>query len=85
MQVLLISSSPHKEKSSTFLLANEVLCGLNEEGITTETIHLDNFRVFFCKHCEACHKLILKCLLKDDVGSVFKHKLKSSLIVTVMS
>ena len=55
MKVLLISSSPHKEKSRTFVLAKEILSGLKQEGIDCEAMHLDDFRVFFCKHCEECH------------------------------
>jgi len=48
MKVLLISSSPHKEKSSTFLLADEVLRGARDEGAVCEVCHLDNFQVLFC-------------------------------------
>ena len=81
MQVLLISSSPHKEKSSTFLLAKEVLRSLREEGVSFETLHLDNFRVFFCKHCEACHKKILKCSLKDDVSMILEKMLEADAIL----
>ena len=81
MQVLLISSSPHQEKSSTFLLAKEVLRSLSEEGISGETLHLDNFRVFFCKHCEACHKKILKCSLKDDVSMILQKMLEADAIL----
>jgi len=81
MQVLLISSSPHQEKSSTFLLAKEVLRGLSEEGISGETLHLDNFRVFFCKHCEDCHRKILKCSLKDDVGMILQKILEADAII----
>ena len=81
MQVLLISSSPHREKSSTFLLANEVLHSLKEEGLSCETLHLDKLRVFFCKHCEACHKKILKCSLKDDVGMILQKMLEADAIV----
>jgi len=81
LQALLISSSPHKEKSSTFLLAKEVLRSLSEEGISTEILHLDNCRVFFCKHCEACHKKILKCSLKDDVGMILQKMLEADAIL----
>jgi len=76
MKVLLISSSPHKEKSSTFLLAKEVLKGLAKEGVDYEVIHLADLRIFFCKHCEACHKKILRCSLKDDVGQILKKMLE---------
>jgi len=81
MQVLLISSSPHNEKSSTFLLAKEVLRGLSEEGVSSEALHLDNFKVFFCKHCEACHKKIFKCSLKDDVNMILQKMLKADAIL----
>lgn len=81
LQFLLISSSPHKEKSSTFILAKEVLRSLNEEGVSSETLHLDDFRVFFCKHCEACHKKILKCSLKDDVGMILQKMLGADAIL----
>jgi multimeric flavodoxin WrbA len=81
MQVLLISSSPHQEKSSTFLLAKEVLRSLDEKGISTEVLHLDNCRVFFCKHCEACHNKILKCPLKDDVSIILQKMLEADAIL----
>ncbi len=81
MKVLLISSSPHKEKSSTFLLANEVLRGLKEEGVVSEALHLDDFRVFFCKHCEDCHKKILYCSLKDDVNMILQKMLSADGII----
>ena len=81
MKVLLISSSPHKEKSSTFLLANEVLRGSKNEGAVCEVLHLDDFKVFFCKHCEACHRNILRCSLKDDVAIILQKMLSADGIV----
>jgi len=81
MKVLLISASPHREKSSTFLLAQEVLRGIKESGAECEVLHLDNYKVFFCKHCEACHKKILKCSLKDDVVMILDKMLGSDGII----
>jgi len=81
MKVLLISSSPHKEKSKTFLLASEVLRGIKETGAICEILHLDDYKVFFCKHCEACHKNILKCSLKDDVNMILQKMLNADAIV----
>jgi len=81
MKVLLISSSPHKENSGTFRLAKEVLQGLQEEGVIGEALHLDNFQVFFCKHCEACHKKILHCPLKDGVHTILKKMLDADGII----
>jgi len=81
MKALLISSSPNKEKSSTFLLAKEVLKGLAQEGLAAETIHLDDYHIFFCKHCEACHKEILNCTLEDDVPFILGKMLEADAII----
>jgi multimeric flavodoxin WrbA len=81
MKVLLISSSPHKEKSKTFLLAKEVLRGFSQEGVDCEAIHLDDFRVFFCRHCEECHKNILHCSVSDDVHLILKKMLDADGII----
>ncbi|MGD0572360.1 MAG: flavodoxin family protein [Sedimentisphaerales bacterium] len=80
-KVLLISSSPHTEKSRTFSLAKDVLKGLSQEGADIETIHLHDFRVFFCKHCEQCHKNILHCPLSDDVHVILKKMLEADGII----
>jgi multimeric flavodoxin WrbA len=81
MKTLLISSSPHREKSSTFLLAEEVLRGLQEEGASCEEIHLHDCKVLFCESCETCHKKILQCPLKDDVNSILRKMLDADGIV----
>lgn len=81
MKVLLISCSPHKEKGRTFVLAKEVLRGLAQEGVDTEVIHLDDLKMFFCRHCEACHRNILHCSAKDDVGLILKKMLEADGII----
>lgn len=76
MKILLISSSPHKEKSRTLMLAKEVLAGCAEnKGLDTEIIHLSNLKIDFCSHCEICHKKIMDCPIKDDVKTVYKKML----------
>ncbi len=69
MKVLIISASPHKEKSQTLLLAKEVLRGCGDQ-VESEVIHLSDHRIGFCRHCEACHIKILKCPIKDDVTAI---------------
>ena len=81
MKILLISSSPHKEKSKTFALAREVLKGLSQEKTDIETTHLYDFRILFCKHCEQCHKNILQCPLPDDVHVILEKMLKADGII----
>ncbi|MDD4856998.1 MAG: flavodoxin family protein [Candidatus Krumholzibacteria bacterium] len=81
MKALLISSSPHLEESSTFLLAKEVLRGLGEEGVSCEEMHLHDYKVSFCESCEACHKKILQCPLKDDANTILRKMLDADGIV----
>ena len=80
MKTLLISSSPHKEKSQTFLLAKEVLKECTN-SVESEIIHLFNYRIEFCRHCEKCHKKILQCLIKDDVHLILEKMLNAEGII----
>lgn len=81
MRILLISSSPRKEKSSTFILAKEVLKGAIESGARAETVHLFDSRIDFCRHCELCHKKIMKCPAKDDVAGILNKILKADALI----
>ena len=81
MKVLLISASPHKEKSTTFLLAQEVARGLTETGAEVEVVHLSDKNIGFCRHCEECHKKILRCPLNDDVADILKKMMESGGII----
>lgn len=83
MKILLISSSPRKEKSQTFLLALEVLkgCTTNNKDADSEIIHLCDLKIEFCRHLEACHKKILSCPIKDDVQMILKKMLEAEGII----
>ncbi len=83
MKTLLISASPYKEKSSSFLLAREAVAGLAEEGIACEALHLDDYKFLFCKSCEACHKKILACPLHDDAMALLQKTLEADGILLV--
>ena len=80
MKILLICSSPRKEKSKTFSLAKDVLKGLSK-GTDIDIIHLIDFKILFCRHCEQCHKNILQCLLRDDVGEILEKMLEADGII----
>jgi len=80
MKILLISSSPHKQKSRTFMLASEVVKGLGE-GVETEVVHLSDYKIEFCRHCDLCHLKILQCPLKDDAGKILSKMLEADGII----
>jgi multimeric flavodoxin WrbA len=82
MKVLLISSSPRREKSQTLFLAKQVLEGcLENKDAESEVIHLCDLKIEFCRHCEACHKKILACKIKDDVSMILGKMLKAQGII----
>ncbi len=80
MHILLISSSPNKEKSRTLLLAKEVLKGLSG-SVKTEIIHLCDYKIDFCHHYENCHKKIMECPIKDDIHMILDKMLKADGII----
>lgn len=77
----MISSSPRKEKSNTFFLAKGMLSALSDEGIEAEVIHLAGLDIGFCRHCEACHKKILHCSIKDSMPLIMDKMLKADGII----
>lgn len=82
MKILIITSSPRKEKSQTLLLANEVLKGCTaNKKVVSETVQLCDLKIDFCHHCEFCHKNILLCPIKDDVLGVLDKMLNANGII----
>jgi len=81
MKILLLSSSPHKEKSQTFLLAREVLRGLSAESNACDVIHLYDLTIEFCRHCELCHRKIMHCPIEDDAHMILEKMLQADGIV----
>jgi multimeric flavodoxin WrbA len=75
VKLLLISSSPNKEESRTFLLAREALRGISNEDVKSEIIHLCDFKIEFCRTLERCHKKIMDCPIKDDVAMILQKML----------
>ena len=81
MKILLISSSPHRAGSKTFLLAQEVVRGCGKKEVETETIYLRDMKIGFCRHCEACHQKIFGCTIKDDVLMILTKMLEADGII----
>lgn len=79
MKILVMSSSPRREKSQTLFLAKEILKGC--PGTDSEIIQLCDLQIKFCHHCELCHKKILCCPVKDDVPTVLNKMLEADGII----
>ena len=80
MKLLIISSSPRREKSNTFLLAKEVLKSCNAPD-NSEVIHLCDLSIGFCRHCEECHKKILHCSIADSTPGILNKILEADGII----
>lgn len=68
MKVLLINGSPHKE-GCTYTALSEAAKALNEEGIETEIIWIENKPIGGCIACGGCRKTG-KCVFDDVVNRV---------------
>lgn len=72
MKVLLVNGSPHKE-GCTYTALKECAAALNNEGIETEIVWIENKSVGGCIACGACKKNPGKCAF-DDIVNVIKEK-----------
>ena len=81
MKLLLISSSPRREKSNTFVLANEVLRGCSNDPGNSEIINLCDAHISFCRHCEQCHRKILHCSVADSIPGIINKMLEADGII----
>jgi len=80
MNVLLVSTSPHREKSRTFALAMDVAKGMGKDS-RVDVVHLCDFKMEFCRACEVCHKTVLRCPLKDDTHTLLEKMLSADGII----
>jgi multimeric flavodoxin WrbA len=81
MKVLGISASPRKNRSNTLLLLNQALSAIEKEGFQTEVVHLCDLKIEYCRHCEACHKKMMDCPIKDEASPLIKRMLESEGII----
>jgi len=81
MRVLLISSSPHGEKSDTFVLAKQTLQGVYDQGGRGDFMHLAECSIDYCRHCQECHKKILRCPIKDSIPVILNAMLQADGII----
>ena len=82
MKILLISSSPNKEKSTTYLLASEVLKGCaGDRGCVSEVIHLCDLKIEFCRTLNKCHRKIMGCPIEDDAAMMLEKMLDADGII----
>src|SRR5512137_1312074 len=71
-KVTILIGSPRK-KGSTATLADESARALNEQGIPTETVFLNDLKIKGCQACYWCKKNdVAECAVKDDMQTVHR-------------
>ena len=70
MKVLLVNGSP-RQQSNTFIALSEVAKTLNEQGITTEIVHIGTKPVRGCIACGRCLQQAGKPYPDGHIGCVF--------------
>jgi multimeric flavodoxin WrbA len=83
MKILCISGSPRGKRSNTFKLMEEAASGIAavERDVSVEYVHLANLKIEFCTGCDACHRKLLFCPLKDDVAPVLHSMREADAII----
>ncbi|MFC1932170.1 flavodoxin family protein [Chloroflexota bacterium] len=70
MKVLGIAGSPRRGGNTDLLLA-EVMRGAASKGAEVKTIVLDDLKIAFCQHCDACLEKGM-CKIEDDMQMVYR-------------
>ena len=73
-KIILINSS--NRKKNTYKLLTSIEDILKDKGYKTELINLHDFKIDFCKVCEACI-LKGKCFIRDDADKIMKKIIES--------
>ncbi len=71
MKVLALVGSPRKE-GNTDLVIDRILQGAKTNGLLIEKVYLYDFEILPCLDCRACKLADYRCILKDDMGEVYK-------------
>lgn len=75
--VLAFMGSPRKNGNSS-TLAGQILKGVEEQGVTTDAIHLQDLSIGPCRACYACQKKGgSRCALDDDMQSLYPRLISS--------
>ena len=73
-KIVLINSSNRKKNTYNLLTSIENI--LKRKGYNTEIINLHDYKIDFCKGCEAC-VLQGKCFIRDDANLIMKKIVES--------
>lgn len=71
-KVTVVFGSPRKN-SNTWILVDQAIKGLNEQGIENEMFYLNDMNIKGCQSCYCCKKNdSTKCLVNDDMQKIYK-------------
>lgn len=67
MKVVVINSSPHKDKGNTALILNPFIEGIKEKGTEVEIYYTNELKINPCHGDMACMRSTGKCFQEDDM------------------
>lgn len=79
-KVTVVTGSPHR-RGTSFLLADEFIRGVREQGADVYRFDAAFRRVTACSGCDRCGLGSAPCVYRDDMFELNPHLLESSLIV----
>lgn len=80
MQIVALHASPRGEKSTTKIIADEVLKGVSEAGGKTLFIDICKYDIGYCTGCGTCY-VTGTCVLEDDYDEILQTLLHADGIV----
>lgn len=82
MQVLVLNSSPHREKGGTGAVLNPFVEGMKEAGADVELIYVHKLTIKPCRGCYTCWtKTPGKCVQKDDMSEILTKLASADIVV----
>lgn len=83
MKILVLNGSPHKEKSTTMVVTNAFIKGLNmSQKYNVEYINISDLNIKPCVGCLSCWgKTEGECIIKDDDITLIKAKVMDADII----
>lgn len=82
MKILHINGSPKREGSDTMHIARAFLAGMSEAAnVETETVHVIDRHIEYCRGCFACMKNGGQCVHDDDMAEILYKILAADILV----
>ena len=81
IKVVVINSSPHKDKGNTALVLNPFMDGMREKGAEVEVYYTNELKIKPCKGDISCMRATGKCFQEDDMEWLLPNVANADILV----